>query len=213
MPFTWLSSQPLFFFAWVLAILVTLTLHEYCHALAALAFGDSTAKDSNRLTLNPLAHIDPLGFMMLLIVGFGWAKPVPVNYFNLRNRRWGMALVSLAGPFSNFVAMIVAVIVSQLVAPALGPNNLLTIFLYLLALVNASLFIFNLIPIPPLDGSKVLLAIIPDKFADFKVNFETYGQFLLLGLVLADSFLNLGIFASVFDFMMKIIDIFLPLGL
>ena len=95
MPFTWLFSQPLFFVAWVFAILVSLTVHEFAHGWAALLFGDSTAKRSGRLTLNPIVHIDPFGFILLLVAGFGWAKPVPVNPFNFKNRRWGEALVSL----------------------------------------------------------------------------------------------------------------------
>ena len=212
MPLNWLFSEPLFFFAWVLAILVTLTFHEYSHALIARAFGDHTAEDSNRLTLNPLAHLDPLGFLMLLIVGFGWAKPVPINYYNLNNRRFGMAMVALAGPAANFLAMLACLGALQYVAPAFGPSNLLTNFIFLLALVNASLCIFNLIPIPPLDGSKVLLAFIPDKFAQFKENFEHYGQYLLLALIIIDSFTNIGIFSGVFDFMMNMLSRFLPLG-
>lgn len=206
MPFNWLFTEPLFFLAWVLAILVTLTWHEYAHALVALAFGDHTASDNNRLTLNPLAHIDPLGFFMLLLVGFGWAKPVPINYYNLRNRRWGPAIVALAGPLANFAALVAVVLILQWLWPALGGSNLLTNFLYLLALVNASLFIFNLIPIPPLDGSKVLMAFIPDKFANFKDNFEAYGPYLLLGLLILDNLFNLGIFSWVFDKMMVLLS-------
>jgi len=209
MPFNWLFSEPLFFVAWVLAIIATLTIHEFSHALTALALGDSTAKDNGRLNLNPLVHIDPLGFIMLLIAGFGWAKPVPVNPYNLRNQKWGMAIVALAGPFSNLIGVVVFGLLFKLLSPALGPDNLLSNFLFLLTLVNVSLFAFNLIPIPPLDGSKVLLAAIPDKFADFKEKFSMYGPYFLLMLVLIDSFTNIGIFSRAFEFLMNILARFI----
>jgi Zn-dependent protease len=205
MPFNWLFSEPLFFVAWIVAIISTLTIHEFSHALTALAFGDPTAKSDGRLTLNPLVHIDPLGFVMLLFVGFGWAKPVPVNPFNFRKQRLAMAVVSLAGPLSNLACVVIFGLMFKFLAPALGANNLLANFLFLLTLVNASLFVFNLIPIPPLDGSKVLFSILPDQLNNFKDYISNYGPYLLLILVLLDSFTNIGIFSFVFSKMMNIL--------
>ncbi|MEK7167502.1 MAG: site-2 protease family protein, partial [Patescibacteria group bacterium] len=194
MPFTWLFSQPLVFGAWVVAILVSLTIHEFSHAATALAFGDDTAKAQKRLSLNPLVHIDPLGFILLLTAGFGWAKPVPVNPYNLRPQRLGSAMVSLAGPFSNLIFIILSVLILKIITPALGGANLLVNFVFMLALINLTLFLFNLIPLPPLDGSKVLYAILPARFGEFKEKMERTGPFILFALIIADSFLNIGIF-------------------
>lgn len=182
-----------------MAIIVALTIHEFSHALSAYWLGDKTAGEDGRLSLNPLVHIDFLGFVMLLLVGFGWAKPVMVNPNNLRNSRWGMALVSLAGPLSNLVGVFVFGLLYKLLSPTLGSANLLANFLFLLALVNVSLFVFNLIPIPPLDGSKVLFAILPDKFNEFKDKFSYYGPYILIGLVIADGFLPVSIFGTLFN--------------
>jgi len=206
MPFARLFSEPLFFIVWVLAILVTLTVHEFFHAASALAFGDTTAKDAGRLNLNPMVHIDLLGFVMLLFVGFGWAKPVPINPYNFKNRRLGTAVVALAGPLSNLLSVIIFGLIFKFLSPALGPDNLLANFLLLLTLVNMSLFIFNLIPIPPLDGSQVLFAILPNRFEAFKDSFANYGPYLLLALVLVDSFTNIGIFSGLFNFMLGLLS-------
>ena len=210
MPINWLFSEPLFFFSWVLAIVVALTIHESAHAWSAYLLGDHTAKDDGRLSLNPFLHIDPLGFMMLLLVGFGWAKPVTVNPYNLRNQRSGMSLVALAGPLSNLVAVFVFGLLYKFLSPNLGDNNLLANFLFLLTLINVSLFVFNLIPIPPLDGSKVLFGLLPDqKFADFKYKFSLNGPWILLILVIFDSFTGIGIFSSLFNFIINNLTQFL----
>lgn len=208
MPINWLFSEPSLFFVWILAILVTLTIHEFLHAFSAFLLGDQTAKSEGRMTLNPISHIDPLGFMMLLFIGFGWAKPVPVNPYNLKNQRWGIAVVSLAGPLANLVGVIVFGLIFKFVSPILGPANLLVNFLFLLTLVNSSLFIFNLLPIPPLDGSKVFLAAIPNKFANFKEKYEVYGPYILLFLVVFDGFLPFSIFNFLFNLIIGLLSRF-----
>jgi len=210
MPISWIFTEPLFFIAWVMAIVVALSIHEFAHALTAYLLGDYTAKEDGRLSFNPLIHIDPLGFVMLLIAGFGWAKPVSVNPYNLRNQRWGMVLVSLAGPLSNFLGVFVFAVLFKILSPILGDTNLLSNFLFMMILINISLFIFNLIPIPPLDGSKVLFGLLPDShFAEFKYKFSLNGPWILLMLILFDSFTGVGIFSSLFNLMINLISRFI----
>ncbi|MEK7653248.1 MAG: site-2 protease family protein [Patescibacteria group bacterium] len=209
MPINWIFSDPIFFVTWILAILVTLTIHEFSHAAAARFFGDSTAEQAGRMTLNPLAHLDPLGFLMLVFVGFGWAKPVPVNLGNTKNPRLAEGVISLAGPFSNFLGIFIFGIILKFVAPALGPYNLLTNFLFLLVLVNTILMVFNLIPIPPLDGSKVLFSLLPSRFDEFKYKFSINGPWILLVLVILDSFLPRSILGSFFNLILNFLARFL----
>ena len=142
-----LLQQPLFFIAWLLAILFALTVHEFSHAYVANLLGDDTAKQFGRLSLNPLAHLDLLGFLLLLFIGFGWAKPVPFNPNNLKNQRWGQALIGLAGPFSNFLSIIIfgSLLKFSVTTIGLGSQNLLFFFLLMLVQLNAVLLIFNLI--------------------------------------------------------------------
>lgn len=209
MPITWLFSQPLFFVAWVFAIVITLTIHEFAHGWVAYLFGDNTAKGAGRLTLNPLVHLDLVGFLLLLVAGFGWAKPVPVNPYNFRHRRLGEGLVALAGPVANLVGLIVAFIIYKLVSPLLGPANLLTNFLFMLILINFVLMLFNLLPIPPLDGSHILFSVLPNKFANFKEKLERNGPWILIIVIIMDSVLNLGIFSTAFNWVFGFLERFL----
>jgi Zn-dependent protease len=145
-------------------ILVGLTIHEYCHGLVALWRGDPTAKQAGRLSLNPLAHLDPFGTLMLLFGPFGWAKPVPVNYHNLHNPRRDAALVSVAGPVSNIVcAIIIGLIFRFFQNIFIAENGFLYLFLILKTAyeINVGLSFFNLLPVPPLDGSNILLSFLP----------------------------------------------------
>jgi Zn-dependent protease len=145
-------------------ILVGLTIHEYCHGLVALWRGDPTAKQAGRLSLNPFAHLDPFGTLMLLFGPFGWAKPIPVNYNNLRNPRFDSALVSVAGPVSNILcAILFGIVLRFMQIKITGEGVLLYLFLILRMAyeINIGLSFFNLLPVPPLDGSNILLSFLP----------------------------------------------------
>lgn len=179
-----LFSQPIVFFAFVLLFLFSLSIHEASHALASTLLGDMTAKRSNRLTLNPMAHVDMLGFLALITIGFGWGKPVPFNPYQLKYPRWGPVIVAGAGPLSNLILGTVFALLFRIAYPALGSMNLLTIFLSSGAFLNFALMFFNFIPIPPLDGSKALLAVLDEwKYRDLHHIVSTQGPMLLLGLV------------------------------
>jgi len=202
MPISLISDNPLVFVAWLAAILAAFTTHEFSHALAATALGDPTPKRMGRLTLNPLAHIDFLGFLMLLMIGFGWGKPVPFNPYNLKTKKWGGTLVALAGPFANLVNIALWGIVLKVIIAYnfLPPENLMIQFLVLLIDLNVVLLIFNLIPIPPLDGSHLLFDILrAPKYEPLKLFLETRGPILLLGLIILDDLAGLGIFGSLFN--------------
>ncbi|MCX6745009.1 MAG: site-2 protease family protein [Candidatus Parcubacteria bacterium] len=173
-----------------IAFFLALTVHEFSHALTAYYLGDRTAQDAGRLTLNPLAHIDLFGTVLLPLflilsqagIVFGWAKPVPVNYYNLKDQKWGPALVSLAGPAANLIFCVFCVLFWQLMKNYLtfSFNTLLVPFIASLIEVNIVLMVFNLIPIPPLDGSKILFAILPDKYESFKIFLERNGILILI---------------------------------
>lgn len=173
----------------VAAVLLCLTIHETCHGLAALALGDPTAKSMHRLSFNPLRHIDWFGLAMMFVAGFGWAKPVPVDPRYFRKPKQGMALTALAGPVSNFVLAILAMMMSKVIylyAPYTAAwNTAFQFFLYTLAPLSVGLGLFNLLPIPPLDGSKVLGAFLPDRSYFVLMRYERYGMLLLVALSFA----------------------------
>lgn len=176
-------------FSFLIAIVAGITIHEFSHAWMANYLGDPTAKYEGRLSLNPIRHLDPVGTAILLILifttgfGFGWGKPVPVNPYNLRHR-YGELLVSLAGPFSNFLLSIFLILLIALLPPALTKDWSANFFNLILTVVsiNIMLGVFNLIPIPPLDGSKVLLDLLPPGQDEIKANLEKYGPYLLIFL-------------------------------
>ncbi len=185
----------LFFVVMIAVILFAITVHEYAHGKAAEVFGDPTPRMSGRLTLNPLAHIDPIGFLMLIIVRFGWAKPVPINTRYFRDPEKDMAFVALAGPFANFtLAVLIALVFRVIPVPSseLG-YFILNVFQYAVW-INIALGIFNLLPIPPLDGSRLLRAIVPYEGQVFMDRLEPYGFFVLIFLILFPGFSSTLIF-------------------
>lgn len=171
-------------------ILFSLTIHEYAHALVAYRLGDDTAKRQGRLSLNPLVHLDILGTLLLFIVHFGWAKPVPVDPRNFKNPKKDMLLVALAGPVSNILTAIAAAVVLKAIfenfasiSPGSGVDvvvRMLVWFIY----IGIVLAVFNMIPVPPLDGSRVLYGLLPDSLAYRYARFETYGIFILFAFFL-----------------------------
>ena len=190
----------------MLGVLLCLTVHETCHGLAAYALGDPTAKRMRRLSLNPLHHIDWLGLASMVICGFGWAKPVPVDMRSFKNPKLGMAATALAGPVSNFLLALAALFLASLLyrVGAAGAGMLwLFTFLLTTAMLSVGLGLFNLIPIPPLDGSKVLFALLPERAYYTLMRYERYGMLLLLALIWLDfggSYLT-GAISSVYQWM------------
>ncbi|MEK7648950.1 MAG: site-2 protease family protein [Patescibacteria group bacterium] len=179
----------------VAALLISLTVHEFSHALVAYLQGDETAYQAGRLTLNPIAHIDPMGTIflpgLLLIAGspvmFGWAKPVPFNPLNLRNVRTGPLLVGLAGPLSNILMCVVFAIALKFALGVYDPSNYLILFFANLMVMNFVLGVFNLIPIPPLDGSRILTTLLPNHLMYIADFLEQYGNYIIIFLLIINA--------------------------
>ena len=170
--------------------LISLTVHEYSHGLIAYKLGDPTAKDSRRLSLNPLRHIDPIGFIMMLLVGFGWAKPVPVNPLYFKNPKKGMMFTALAGPVSNLILSFITAFIALFLQYAynITLSNALGYIYYfftLMTLINIGLAVFNLIPVHPLDGSRILSYFLPNSFSNFFYKYGNYVYIAFFVLLLA----------------------------
>ena len=165
-------------------VIFSLTIHELAHGYAALWCGDPTAKNQGRLTFNPLAHLDLFGTLAMLLAYIGWAKPVPINPQNFKNRKWGVAIVSVAGPLSNFLIAILALLIYTQISRPFGlDNSMLGLFLIMMAGSNLGLAIFNLLPIPPLDGSKIFLSLAPRSVQEAIWKYEQYGILILLFVI------------------------------
>lgn len=170
----------------VIPSLFCITLHELSHGLVAYHLGDDTAKRAGRLTLNPLKHLDPMGLLMMLVFHFGWAKPVPVNMMKFKNPRKGMAMTALAGPGCNLLITVIFMFLYGLFLRPFSGNAVGKTVLELLQLtayISLGFCIFNLIPVPPLDGSKILFALLPDSAYWKLMHYERYGSLALIVLV------------------------------
>ena len=176
-----LIKDPLTFVLIAVPLLYSVILHELAHGWVAYRMGDPTAKMMGRLSLNPLKHLDPVGTLMLFIFGFGWARPVPVNFANLRENRKGLIFVSSAGIVVNMMLAFVAIFLLQFLSPP--SHSVVSKMLYYMAHINIILAAFNLIPIPPLDGSKILMGFLSDRLQYALARLEPYGFFIIIGLL------------------------------
>ena len=169
----------------ILPALLCITLHEMGHGFAALCMGDTTARDMGRLSLNPLHHIDPMGLVMMVVFRFGWAKPVPINMYRFKNPKRGMAITALAGPVSSVLLSVLLLLLCGPLIPL--QNTAVGSFLLTVAVSSAylslSLGIFNLLPVPPLDGSKVLFSVLSDEAYEKLMRYERYGMLVLVALL------------------------------
>ena len=184
----------------ILILLVSITIHEFSHALAAYLLGDHTAKHEGRLTLNPLAHLDPIGTLAFFLLHFGWGKPVPVNEDNLKSGQFGYVLVSFAGPFSNFfLAFLAALPLRYYIWQGIIPESNLISILDITLFINLTLFIFNMLPIPPLDGFSIFSAIF-SKYLKFYEKEKIYSAGIgILIILIGLSYINIDVFGFVFS--------------
>lgn len=177
----------------ILVVVLSLSFHEMFHAIAASALGDKTAKNLGRLSMNPLAHLDPVGAICMLLFGFGWAKPVPVNARNFKNPKYGMAITALAGPLSNLLLAFIGLICYRLCIAffpvKVGSQALYIVlsvivtFFSFIHILNLRLALFNLLPVPPLDGSRILFIILPSKYYFSVMKYERLISFIILILL------------------------------
>jgi len=209
-PLFLLRDDPQRFYAFVIAVIVGITFHEFSHAAVATLQGDQTARSQGRLTLNPVSHLDPLGSIALVLAGFGWGRPVPFSPMHLRDRRWGAALVGLAGPAANFVLALVSVIALRLLyANALGgfEVDFRVKLLAELVSINVLLGVFNLLPIPPLDGSRLLSIFLPPSRQNIVYFLDQYGIFLLLGILILAPGLLTPVFRGITRFLYGLVGL------
>ncbi len=173
------------------AAFLAIIFHEISHGYVAYLLGDTTARDRGRLSLNPIKHVDIVGLICMVLFGFGWAKPVPISAYYFKNRRLGICLVSLAGPVSNILMAFLSVVLAVAIITFYTPQaafmdtaiKILLEILVLFAVLNIGLAVFNLLPIPPLDGSKILFSFLPSRAYKFVLNYERYGMLVLIILI------------------------------
>ena len=168
----------------LVSVFLCLTVHETCHGLAALALGDPTAKRARRLSLNPLRHIDWFGLLMMFLAGFGWAKPVMINARNFRNWRQGELLVALAGPVANLLVAFISLLAMAVLFKLGMFSEGVRLVLSMMVLFNINFAIFNMLPLPPLDGSKVLMVLLPGRLAYKLMSLERYSFIILIFLMM-----------------------------
>lgn len=175
------ALNPFLFFVWAASLVIAITVHEFAHALAADRLGDPTPRVSKRLTLNPLAHLDPLGTVALLFIGFGWGKPVVFDPYNLRNPRRDAAIISLAGPVSNIILATGIAVLMRFIPFNIALNSIFSLLIQL----NVTLAVFNLVPVYPLDGEKILVGFLSPALArEYSLLMRQYGTFILIFLLL-----------------------------
>jgi Zn-dependent protease len=212
-PLFLLRDEPELFVAFLVAVVVGITFHEFSHAAVASLLGDQTARSQGRLTLNPISHLDPLGSIAILVAGIGWGRPVPVTPSRLRNGRLGDVMVSLAGPAANFVVALIAVVALRIAYPAAGATfdvDFSVILLSTIVTINVVLGVFNLLPIPPLDGSTLLSIALPPSRQNIVAFLNQYGIFLLLGLLILAPNLLTPIFRAITEALYGLVG--LPVG-
>jgi Zn-dependent protease len=198
-----LFSDPFSFIVIAVPLMYAIIFHELAHGWVAYQMGDPTAKSQGRLSFSPLRHLDPIGTLMLFIVGFGWAKPVPVNFNYIRDYRKGMILVSSAGIIANIILAFLALLIYSMMSTP--HTSKIALLLVSFARINIILAAFNLIPIPPLDGSKILMGFAPEAVQVFLMRLERFGFLIVIG------FLFLGVLNPVIDFLQWMILSFISL--
>lgn len=201
-----LFENPTIFLVGFISLVIALSFHEFAHAFAAYKLGDNTAKDQGRLTLNPLSHMSLTGTLFMLFANFGWGKPVPFNPYNLKNQKYGPAIVAIAGPISNLILILFFGFVFRFIFPLTGlqENNALYYFLTIAILHNTLLMVFNLLPIPPLDGSKILFTALPESMRNVKDLLQQYGIFILIFLVVFGGFILQPLYSFAFNIVLRI---------
>lgn len=178
----YLNSEPTLFVALLICLTFSLCFHEYAHGVVAFYYGDDTAYKAGRLTLNPIAHLDPIGSMMILFIGIGYAKPVPVNAYKLNNPRSDLIKVAAAGPISNLILTFIGILLMHIIIPS--QSDIVYTFLQIFIYINAALAVFNLLPVYPLDGGQIFGNLLSKKYPNFAQNLLVYGPKVLIAVIL-----------------------------
>lgn len=199
-----LIHNPLAFILVAVPLLYSVIIHEVAHGWVAYRMGDPTAKWLGRLSLNPLKHLDPIGTLMLFLVGFGWARPVPININNIQDKRKGLVFVSSAGIAANILLAFLSLLLFRFLS--LPSSGMPALLVYYLVQINITLAALNLIPIPPLDGSKILMGVAPGRIAYLLARLEPYGFFIIIGLLYAGALdFLIGFFRSIIVTLIRLV--------
>jgi len=195
-------------FSIIISLILAIAVHEAAHAFVAYVLGDPTAKLQGRVTLNPIKHLDPIGTIMIIVTflsgfGIGWGKPVPINPYNFKNHKQGEALTALAGPMANFIMALISSFIMKFFIDNL-PLFIVNFF-QVFIMLNVGLMCFNLIPIPPLDGSKILFMFLPDKYYSYRPVLEKNGPMILLAVIFLGQFLHIPILFWILNPLMRFV--------